>query len=246
MPVYQLIGGKVRDGVDLMGFVAQDHPEKMAVEADAILRESTFPVLKMKIGKCPDLDLKRYSAVAEAIGDRAVIQVDGNIGYTMAQAVPTLMGMEKIGRLGCVEQAVKRLDDMAELARLIPVPMMADEGVYVPDDAIELVCSGAASLALIKITKGGGILNTKKIASIFESAGLILSIAIYYDLIGVAAAHIAASTPCVKWPSPFTYTLDTILTEPFEPHGLILRVPEKPGFGVAFDPDKIARYALPL
>lgn len=246
VPVYQLIGGKVRDGVDLMGFVAQDEPDKMAAEAEAILRDTSFPVLKMKIGKDPTMDLKRYGAVAEAIGDRTLIQVDGNIGYTMSQAVLTLTAMQKIGRLGCIEQVVKRLDDMAELARLIPVPMMADEAIYVPDDAIELVRAGAASVALMKITKSGGILNIKKIASILESAGLILSIAIYYDLIGVAAAHIAASTPCAKWPSPFTHTRDSILAEPFMPHGLLLKVPEKPGFGVSFDPDKIEKYALPL
>ncbi|MFN8484259.1 MAG: enolase C-terminal domain-like protein [Anaerolineae bacterium] len=83
-----------------------------------------------------------------------------------------------------------------------------------------------------------------KIAAIFEAAGLSLSVAIYYDLIAVAAAHIAAATPCVTWPSPHTYLADTILTEPFEPDGLLLRVPERPGFGVQLDPDKLSKYTV--
>jgi len=246
VPVYQLLGGKVRDGVDLMGFVAQDEPSVMAAEADAILNDTPFPVLKMKIGKDPAIDIRRYRAVVEAIGDRAVIQVDGNIGYTMSQAIPALTTMAQIGQLGCVEQAVKRLDDMAELARRIPVPMMSDEAIYPPEDAIEVVRSAGATIALMKITKSGGILQVKKIASIFESAGLILSIAIYYDLIAVAAAHIAASAPSARWPSPFTHTRDTILSENFQPQGLLLKVPEKPGFGVEFDPYKVEKYALPI
>src|SRR3712207_4188034 len=121
---------------------------------------------------------------------------------------------------------------------------MADEAIYPPEDAIALVRHNAAQIALMKITKHGGILAVHKIAAIFEAAGLSLSVAIYYDLIGVAAAHLSASTPCVTWPSPHTYLEDTILTEPFEPQGLLLRVPEGPGFGVHLDPDKVKKYTV--
>ena len=81
----------------------------------------------------------RYRAVAEAVGDRAVIQVDGNTGYTIAQAIPALTAMESIGALGAIEQPVARLDDMAEIARRLTTPVMADEAIYPPADAIEVV-----------------------------------------------------------------------------------------------------------
>ena len=45
--------------------------------------------------------------------------------------------MEAIGGLGTVEQPVKRLEDMAELARRLDTPIMADEAIYAPEDAIE-------------------------------------------------------------------------------------------------------------
>ena len=244
VPVYQLLGGKIRKGVDLMGFVHLDKPEAMAKEARETLDERGFNVLKMKIGMEPKDDIKRYEAVANAIKDRAVIQVDGNTGYTISQALPALTEMEAIGALGAIEQPVERLEDLVEIARRLATPVMADEAIYPPQDAIEVVQRKAASLALMKITKHGGLLNVLKIASIFEAAGLSLSIAIYFDFIAAVAAHCAAAFPCVRWPSPYTYLKDTLLKEPFEPQDLLLPVPEAPGWGVELDPEKLERYAV--
>ncbi len=244
VPVYQLLGGKVREGVDLMGFVHHGTPEAMAADATATLAQTPFPVLKMKIGLDPADDVQRYRAVARAVEGKAVIQVDGNAGYTLDQAQPALAQMEACGALGIIEQPVARWADMAVLARRLYTPLMADEAIYPPADALEVVRQKVASVALMKITKHGGILNVWKMASIFDAAGLDLSIAIYYDVIAVAAAHLAAALPCARWPSPFTDLQDTILTEPFEPEGLLLRVPEKPGLGVDLDMNKVERYRV--
>jgi muconate cycloisomerase len=244
VPVYQLLGGKVRDGVALMGFVHHDRPARMAEEARATLAEHGFDVLKMKIGLDPLEDVQRYRAVAGAVADDAVIQVDGNTGYTLAQALPALQAMQDIGALGAIEQPVARLEDLAEIASRLAAPVMADEAIYPAYDAIEVVRRKAASLALMKITKHGGLLQVLKIASIFEAAGLSLSIAIYFDFIAAVAAHCAAAFPCVRWPSPYTYLKDTLLKEPFEPQGLRLPVPEAPGWGVELDPEKLQRYAV--
>lgn len=246
VPIYQLLGGKVRDGVDLMGFVHLDEPEKMAEAAQKTLDTHGFDVLKMKIGLDPKEDLKRYQAVAEAVMGRAVIQVDGNTGYTISQAIPTLTKMEQIGALGAIEQPVERLEDMAEIAKRLAAPVMADEAIYPPEDAIEVIRRKAASLALMKMNKHGGIENVHRIGMIFEAAGLSLSIAIYYDLIAVAASHLAAALPCVRWPSPATDLQDTIIGTAFGPEGLLLKVPEGPGLGVELDWDKIEHYSVEI
>jgi muconate cycloisomerase len=246
VPVYQLLGGKVRDGIELMGFVHHDLPQRMAGHAREALDKHNYRVLKMKIGLDPKEDIARYRAVAEAVGDRAVIQVDGNIGYTIAEAIPTLTEMERLGALGAIEQPVERLEDLAEIARRMRTPVMADEAIYPPQDAIEVVRRRAASLALMKISKHGGLQNVHRIGQIFEAAGLTLSIAIYYDLIAVAATHLAAALPCATWPSPFTYLQDTLIGTPFGPDGLDLRVPDGPGLGVELDWDKVRRYTVDM
>lgn len=246
VPVYQLMGGKVRAGLDLMGFVNLGTPEQMAAEATDKLDQHGYTVLKMKIGLDPRDDVKRYRAVAEAVGDRAVIQVDGNTGYTISQAIPALTAMEQIGALGAIEQPVERMEDMVEISQKLAAPVMADESIYPPADAIEVVRRKAATIALMKINKHGGLHNVHQIGMIFEAAGLVLSIAIYYDLIGVAASHLAAALPCVTWPSPATPMTDTILGTQFEPDGLTLHAPDGPGLGVELDWDKVRHYAAEL
>ncbi len=225
----------------------------MARKAVETLDEHGYPVLKMKIGLNPHDDILRYRAVAEAIGDRAVIQVDGNTGYTIAQAIPALATMESIGALGAIEQPVARMSDMAEIARRLNTPVMADEAIYPPEDAIEVVRQQAASIALMKMNKHGGLTNVHQIGMIFGAAGLSLSIAIYYDLIGVAASHLAAALPCVTWPSPATAMTDTIVATPFAPEGLLLagagRSGTGRGVGLGQGPGlcagHIARFSLP-
>ena len=246
VPVYELLGGRTRDGISLMGFVRRGSPSKMADDAASILTKMPFPILKMKVGIDVADDIICYQAVAEAIGDRAVLQVDGNAGYTLAEAIPALTSMQRIGRLGAIEQPVARLDDLADIARRIPVPVIADEAVHPPRDALDIVRSQAASVALIKLTKHGGILNVQKIAAILEAGGLSLSVAISGDVIAAAAAHLAAALPCVRWPSPFPDLVDSILTRPLLPDGLLLRVPDGPGFGVTLDLDKVRKYEVHL
>ena len=243
-PVWRLLGGRVRPGVALMGFVDHDTPDRMAAAAARTLDQTPFPVLKMKIGMDPAADLARVSAVAEAIRGRATLQVDGNTGYTLPQAVPTLHAMEDTGALGAIEQPVARLADMAELARRLRTPIMADESIYPPDDAIDVVRQQAATIALMKLAKHGGIGPVRRIGAIFEASGLQLSVAIYYDLIAAAAAHLAAALPAVTWPSPDTDMADSILATPLRVEGLVMHAPEAPGLGVDLDWDKVERYTV--
>ena len=229
-----------------MGFVRHDTPEAMHQAALATLAETPYPVLKMKVGLDVPGDIARFAAVSEAVRGKASIQIDGNTGWSLAQAISALSVMDKQGTLGAIEQPVARLDDLAHIARRFGAPVMADEAIYGPEDAIEVVKRGAAQLALLKITKHGGVLNVLKIAHIAEAAGIDLSVALYYDVIAAAAAHIAVALPAVRWPSPPTGLSDTILTRSIEPDGLLMHVPEGPGWGVELDRDKVQRYSVKL
>ncbi|MCA1788320.1 MAG: hypothetical protein LC667_00260 [Thioalkalivibrio sp.] len=243
-PVWLLLGGHVHPGVSLMGFIDRDSPDRMAAAAEATLDTTPFPALKMKIGMDPRSDLRRVEAVAEAIRGRATLQVDGNTGYSLPSAIPTLSAMEATGVLGAIEQPVSRLADMADLSRRLSTPIMADESIYPPEDAVDVVRTQAATMALMKLAKHGGIGPVSRIGAIFESAGLQLSVAIYYDLIAAAAAHLATALTAVEWPSPETDMADTILAEPLRVEGLVLRAPDAPGLGIVLDWDKVERYTV--
>ena len=245
VPVYELLGGKVREGVSIMGSLTHAEPEIMATEAIETLDKTPFPILKMKIGMGVSEDLRRFRAVREAVGDRAALQVDGNAGYSIGEALIALAALIDIGNLIMVDQPVARLDDMSTLATRLPVPLMADEAIGGPSEALDIVLRRAASAGFLKIAKHGGMLNVQKIAAIFQAAGMTVSMGIYYDVIAAATAHLAAALPAVTWPSAFTELKGSILQTPIVPDGLILRVPEGPGLGVELDPDQVERFALP-
>ena len=64
--------------------------------------------------------------------------------------------------------------------------------------------------------------------------------------IAAAAAHIAVALPAVRWPSPPTGLNSTILTRSIEPTGLLMQVPDGPGWGVELDYDNVRRFTVEL
>jgi L-Ala-D/L-Glu epimerase / N-acetyl-D-glutamate racemase len=243
VPVYQLLGGKLREGITLMAMVPHGTPEAIHESTQRLLA-TPYPALKVKIGMGMADDLARYAAVREAAGNRAVIQVDGNGGYSLAQAISALGAMQRLGGLGMIEQPVTRLDDLADLARRFTVPIMADESLDSPDAMLDLVTRGAAQAGFLKIHKVGGLTNAVKIAHIAEIAGIELSVAVYYDVLAAVAAHVAAALPAITWPSFVNPLADTLLTEPLVPKGLLFPVPNGPGLGVTLDRDKLRTYEV--
>ena len=51
------------------------------------------------------------------------------------------------------------------------VPVMADESVYTPADALHILQTGAADMVNIKLMKCGGLYNALKIATVAELCG---------------------------------------------------------------------------
>jgi muconate cycloisomerase len=206
------------------------------------LMDQGWTWFKSKIGFGVEEDLAWYRGVREAVGDRAKFQLDGNMGYTLGAAVQALTRMERMGGLALVEQPVRYVDEMAELARRLETPLQADEALTSPRSVYEISRKHAAHVLHFKIHKYGGLLQAKRMAAIGEAAGLELSSGGYFDILAAAAAHFAASTPNVKWPSGVSDMMDTLLVEPYEPRDQLLEPPERPGLGVELDVDKLAAY----
>ncbi|MCA1667942.1 MAG: hypothetical protein LC793_11245, partial [Thermomicrobia bacterium] len=243
VPVHRLLGARVREGIALMAMVPHDDPATMARATERLL-VTPYPALKVKMGMGIADDLARYRAVHAAAAGRTVIQVDGNGGYSLDDAIAVLTAMEQIGGLGMIEQPVARLDDLATVARRFAVPVMADESFDAPETLAAIAERGAARAAFLKLPKQGGISGALKAARIAEHAGIALSIAVYYDVLAAAAAHLAAALPAITWPSFVTQLSDSVLTEPLVPDGLLLRPSDGPGFGVTLDWEKVRHYTV--
>ncbi len=196
LPVYKLMGG-ARKQIETDITISVNPPEEMARDTlNAISRG--YDCLKIKVGKDAEVDLERLKAVRSAAGKDAKIRIDANQGWTPREAVRTLEKMQAAGLdIELVEQPVKAhdIDGLRFVTQNSPVPVMADESVFSPADALEILRTNAADLINIKLMKCGGIHNALRIVSACEIYGVECMIGCMLEAkISVnAAVHLACA-----------------------------------------------------
>ncbi len=170
-------------------------PKEMAKDAVKAVKKG-FKALKVKVGVNPEEDIERIRLVREAVGEKIQIRIDANQGWTPKQAIEVLNKIEKFN-IQFAEQPVpaEDLKGLIEVKRNSPIPIMADESIHSPEDALHLIKAEAIDLINIKLMKSGGIHKAKKIAAIAEAAGIPCMIGCMGESeIGIAAGtHLAAA-----------------------------------------------------
>lgn len=199
-PLFMLLGG-YRTQVLTDFTLSIKTPREMAADAVKAV-EKGFRALKVKVGVNPSEDVERIRLVREAVGEDVEIRVDANGGWSPEQAVEVLNRVEKF-KIRFVEQPVPAHDvkGMAKVRRESPIPVMADESVHSPSDALRLIREEAVDLINIKLAKSGGILKARKISDVAEAAGVSCMIGCMSESeIGIAAgAHFAAGVRNVSY-----------------------------------------------
>ena len=260
VPVYQLLGGLVRDQIPIAHSLGWLDYDEATSEAAAAVDEG-IKTIKIKVGRDAVYDLRIVQEVRQTIGPELDIVVDANQGWpTPKYAIAILRRMEEYG-IRYAEQPVEGLAQMARVAQAVDVPIMADESAWTAQDVLEIVERGAADMISLYTTKPGGLFKAKKVAAVAEAAGLPLNVNGSHET-GVGNAgnlHLVASTAAVTEAGVFPVTslrddqptqmagrmyLDDIVTRPFEYRDGCLIVPRSPGLGVELDMGKIAEYRV--
>jgi muconate cycloisomerase len=260
VPVYQLLGGKVRDGVALAHSIGLMDAAAAEREAAEVIAEG-ITTIKVKIGVEVERDIAVVAAVRGAIGTAGKIRVDANQGYrSWREAVRAISAMEKYD-LVYAEQPVEGLRAMAQVSARINVPVMADESAWSAHDVLEIVRLDAAQMLSVYYTKPGGLAPSKRLLAVAGAASLPCDINGSAEMgIGVAAdLHLAVSSPEIMLPGtiPVTSTAEAIVTKvagrkylddliktPFRFDKGLLYVPDGPGLGIEVDEAKIAKYRI--
>ena len=196
IPVYKLLGGAKKQIITDITISVND-PDIMVKDALTAL-DRGYDCLKMKVGVNPKLDVERLSAVRNAVGKDVVIRIDANQAWQPKEAVRILNKMQEQGLdIELVEQPVKAHDfeGLKYVTDRSYVPVLADEAVFSPEDAMTIMKMGAADLVNIKLMKCGGIYNALKIASAAEVFGVECMIGCMLEAkISVnAAVHLACA-----------------------------------------------------
>ena len=198
----------------------------------------------MKVGRHPHprTDVERLQAVRDAIGPETWLSVDANGGYTVEQAIWVAARFAKL-EVALFEQPTRRGDHvgMAEVRRRSDIPIMADESVFTPQDALEVIRHQAADVMSLYPGKHGGIRATQQIAKLAEAAGIPCTIGsnLEREVATAAMAHVTVCTAnlqCERFPGDLIGPLyyETPLTSnSLRYEADRLWVPESPGLGVS-------------
>lgn len=173
IPVYRLLGG-ARKTIVTDITISVNNPEEMAQDARNAI-DRGYDCLKVKVGADPSLDVARLSAVRAAVGPDISLRIDANQAWKPKQAVRLLNQMQEKGLdIELVEQPVAAHDfeGMKYVTERSYVPVLADESVFSPEDAMKIMSMGAADLVNIKLMKCGGLYNALKIVSAAEVYGV--------------------------------------------------------------------------
>lgn len=195
-PVYKLLGG-YRKEITTDITISVNDPEEMASDSiDAINRG--YKTLKIKVGKDAKKDIERMKAIRDAVGYNVDLRIDANQGWSPKEAIYTLRKMEDEGLdIELVEQPVlgRDFEGLKMVTDNVNIPVMADESVFLPKDAIKIMEMRAADYINIKLMKTGGIHNALKICNIAEVYGVECMIGCMLEAkVSVnAAVHLAAA-----------------------------------------------------
>lgn len=194
-PLYKILGGRRAEIETDLTISVNDMEEMVSDSLKAVAQG--FHILKIKVGKEGSKDVERIKAIRQAVGPDIKLRIDANQGWPAKEAVRIIRSMEDMGiEMDLVEQPVNAHDfeGMKFVTSQVHTPVLADESVFSPEDAIRIIRERAADFINIKLMKTGGIYEALKICSIAESFGVECMIGCMLEskIAVSAAAHLAA------------------------------------------------------
>jgi muconate cycloisomerase len=252
VPVHTLLGGLARSSVPVTWALGTESAAEVIDEARQKLDAGRHGSFKLKMGaQDPADDVARIVEVAEKLACDASVRVDINARWDLVTSLRWLPRLAEAG-IDLIEQPVPgaEVEWLAEINAALPIPVMADESLRTPTDALRLVRLRAADVFSLKTTKSGGLRYTRQIADVAAAAGVPCHAGTAIEgPIGTAASlHLACALPAVTYGSELFGPLlmrEQLLTEPLRYADGALHLPGGPGLGVELDPVAVARFTRP-
>ncbi len=238
LPIYQLLGGMVREEIPMLRILAIKRPEEMARNATQLVKEG-YKYLKLKMSGDPKQDLQRVRAVREAVGTNIHLTTDPNQSYSPEAAIAAILQWEQYG-IEIVEQPVDA-DDIEGLARVtagVSCLVEAHETADCVETAFRLVKDRVVTCIAVSLTEIGGIREARRMVDVCRLGNVKCHVAaVGSRIMSAACAHLVASTSYVDYAcqlGEFTRFLNDRASG-LEVENGMLRVPKGPGLGIQVD-----------
>lgn len=255
VPIYELLGGKLRDRVRAYAnawafqhvvteLTAEDTPESIAQNAQKMVAQG-FTAMKWdpfrKGGQVIPKSEEEFAiacvkTVREAVGPSIDLLIECHGRFNMWSAIRMAQKLEPFDPFFYEEPVPPdNIDAMAEVQRAINLPIATGERLYTRWDFRMLLEKQAARIIQPDVCHVGGILELKKIAAMAET--YYISVQPHNSngpISTLASLHLDASIPnCIfqEFFFPYLELYNEMLTEPIKCQNGYLEIPTSPGLG---------------
>jgi D-galactarolactone cycloisomerase len=265
LPVYQLLGGAVRERVAVYAtglyYTEGEFPTRLLDEARSYV-EIGYKGMKTKVGGLSLAeDVRRVAALREAIGPDIHLMVDANQGYNAATAIRIGQQLTEYDILWFEEPVnAKDLDAYLQVKAALPMAIAGGEVLRTRYEFKDFLARRGFDIAQPDVGMVGGITELYNVAMMANAFGIQVNPHVWGSPIMIAATlHVAATLPpCppARTPRPylqepvmeFDRTPSTIRNEvcesAFDQEDGFVAVPQGPGLGVNVVEEAVARLAV--
>lgn len=247
-PLHRLLGGAVRDRVDMFAWIHRK--DRSAMIEDALeFKRLGFRAFYMKIGLGRERDLGDLRALREALGPEALVRGDANGAWTPAQAIQHIRDLAEVD-LDWIEQPVTEadLDGFERVSRVSPVPLCIDQGANTGELVANAIQRRLADVVCSDVHRVGSMLGFRTMAAMAELANIQVCrhAGPEFGISATAHLHLMSTIPNATLGNQTyaTTIADDIVNEPISEFAEgCLQVPDGPGIGVTLNRDKVTHYA---
>jgi galactonate dehydratase len=249
VPVYQLLGGAVRDRIRMYGWLGGETYGDY-IESAKVSASQGFTCLKMGVPgavnivdtpEVGDAIVGQFAAVREAVGRSVDVGIDFHGRVSPAMAVRLARALEPYDPMFIEEPVLpENVDALATVARSTTIPIATGERLFTKWGFREVLEKQAAAVLQPDLSHAGGILECKKIAAMAET--YFAAVAPHCPLGPIALAACLQLDACIpNFLAQEHVTLGAgYLKEPFVIHDGYIDLPTKPGLGIELDDEALA------
>lgn len=247
-PLYQLLGGALRDEVEYFYYLSRGEPEDIARQG-AEGRSRGYRSYYLKVGVDRRAEEAMLEALRSTVGPEARIRIDANEAWSLNEAIKILTDWDRRYDIDFCEAPVRHdlPESLAEIRARVPCAISANEALAREVDVVRLIRSRSADVLCFSPYWVGSLRRFVGLSHLAHLEGLIVCKHSHGEL-GIAAAACQHAMLCLPNADPgnqqtATMMVDDILKEP-------VPISTGPrwgricghGLGIEVDEDKVARF----
>jgi galactonate dehydratase len=263
-PVYNLLGGKVRDKIRVYARGTGSTPEELVANVMESVKEGYDGVkffcyggsyLNARRAALLKEAIERVSKVREAVGDNVDIMVDCG-GRTPSEAIAIGRGIEEYNPLFLEEPVLpENYEALAKVAAHINIPIATGERLYTRFEFRRILELGAVDVVQPDLCNCGGILEGKKIAAMAEAyyaycaphnplSPISTAVAVQLDacIPNFLIQEYLSDTKPFREPAESFARKELLIDSPLKVENSYIKVPTKPGLGIEVNEEVFKKY----